>query len=435
MRRIFVLFFVALLVPALNASGQNYTIKQVTDMGGQKMESTVYVKGSRKRTENGGIMGMGGDVADIEQCDLKRNLKVNDKRRSYFVEPFATFDEAAPAAANRPTPAPTKVRKGGTVTMTSSVTDTGERKQMFGLTARRIKTSMTSQSSPDACSKSNMKFEIDGWYVDLPAFVCPVELMQRDPMPMRDDRRDCTDRMVVKQTGSGRLGFALEFTQTMTDLSGGSTFSQTLKTLEFSRGTLADSLFDVPASYTAVNDPSDLYGLPDMAAILAAQNEREDRPTSSSPIQKPEPTASSEKKAGMIRIGVLAPGNKGDNVSAANMQAFLARQLTAGNIEAVPVSNETEARSAGCDYIVTGEFAKLKQSTAGKIGGMFGRVTGADTSSVSKYDAEFNFNLIKVADSKSVMKNKVSSKAESDVARAAEGVLSMAAAAILPAVK
>ncbi len=435
MKSILVLFCAMLVVPALNASAQNYKIRQVTDMGGQKMESTVYVKGSRKRTENGGIMGMGADVVDIEQCDLKRSLKVNDKKKSYFIEPFATADDTPASAGPRPTPAPAKERRGGTITMTSSITDTGERKQMFGLTARRIKTSMTSQSSPDACSKSNMKFEVDGWYVDLPAFACPVELTQRDPMPMRDERRGCTDRTIVKQTGSGRLGFALEFTQTITDLSRGSTFSQTLQTLEFSRATLADSLFDIPPGYTAVSDSNDLYGRPDMASILAAQNDREDRPTSSSPIQKPEPTASSEKKPGMIRIGVLAPGNKGDNVSAANMQAFLARQLTAGNIEAVSVSNEAEARSAGCDYIVTGEFSKLKQSTAGKIGGMFGRVTGADTSSVSKYDAEFNFNLIKVADSKSVMKNKVSSKTESDVARAAEGVLSMAAAAILPAVK
>ena len=40
--------------------GQNYKIKQTTTMMGQNMSSTIYVKASRKRTEQGGIMGMDG---------------------------------------------------------------------------------------------------------------------------------------------------------------------------------------------------------------------------------------------------------------------------------------------------------------------------------------------------------------------------------------
>lgn len=434
MKHIVLLTCAVLLVSAVHTSAQNYKIRQSTDIGGQKMESTVYVKGARKRTENAGIMGMGADVADIEQCDLKRNVKVNDKKKLYRVEPFATADEPASAApAPRPTATPVKQRKGGTITMTSVITDTGERKQMFGLTARRIKTSMTSQSSPDACTQSNMKFETDGWYIDLPAFSCPMELTQRDPMPAREPRNDCTDNTIVKQSGSGRLGFALEFMQTMTDLSGGSTFTQSMQTLEFSRSSLPDSLFDVPAGYTAVNDSSQLYGQPDMAAIMA-QMGAEDKPAksiTSSPVQV-DPQV---KKPGIVRIGVMVPTNRGDNISTASMQAFLAQKLTSGNIEGFPVTSEAEAKAANCDYILTGEFSKLKQSTASKIGGMFGKVTGADTSSVSKYDAEFSFNLVKLADGKSVLKNKVSAKTESEVDRAAEGVLVLAAAAIGPVAK
>src|SRR3954464_277578 len=77
-------------------SAQNYKIKQTSTINGQEMTNTTYVRGPRKRTESGGIMGMGGDVANIEQCDLKQNLKVNDKKRLYTIEPFYTGD-AAPA--------------------------------------------------------------------------------------------------------------------------------------------------------------------------------------------------------------------------------------------------------------------------------------------------------------------------------------------------
>ena len=177
---------------------QNYKIKQTTSMNGQNMSSTVYVKGSRKRTESSGMMGMGGDVANIEQCDLKRNVKVSDTKKLYFVEPFAT-DVDMPAGPAAPAPAG-KVEKGGTLTITSAITDTGERKQMYGLTARHIKTVMTMQSSPDACSQQDMRIETDGWYVDLPLFTCPMEI-PRNPYMGMGGKRGCTDRTIVKSTG------------------------------------------------------------------------------------------------------------------------------------------------------------------------------------------------------------------------------------------
>src|SRR5437879_3313920 len=70
-------------VLAVGVDAQNYKIKQSTSMNGQTFSSTIYVKGQRKRTESGGFMGMGGDVADVEQCDLKQNLKISDKKKMY----------------------------------------------------------------------------------------------------------------------------------------------------------------------------------------------------------------------------------------------------------------------------------------------------------------------------------------------------------------
>ena len=51
--------------------------------------------------------------------------------------------------------------------MTVNTIDTGERKEMFGFTARHLKRTMTSQTSPDACSQNQMRIDTDGWYINL----------------------------------------------------------------------------------------------------------------------------------------------------------------------------------------------------------------------------------------------------------------------------
>lgn len=186
------------------AFAQNYKIKQSTSISGNKMESTVYVKGSRKRTENGGMMGMTNDVATIEQCDLKRTVQINDKKKLYYVD-STVVSEPSTAPVKKTPVAAGKATKGGTVTHTSSIIDTGERKQMFGLTARHIKTSMTVVSSPDACSKQDMKIETDGWYVDLPLFSCPFTPGPSSPMaPESPQPRGCEDRVITKSTGTAQ---------------------------------------------------------------------------------------------------------------------------------------------------------------------------------------------------------------------------------------
>ena len=141
------------------------------------------------------------------------------------------------------------------------------------------------------------------------------------------------------------------------------------------------------------------------------------------------------KKAGTIRIGVYAPTNKaGENISTTNMQSFLVQKLTGGNVEAVAVNSESDAKSADCDYVLTSDFSKLKQSAAGKIGGMFGKVTGTDTSSVNKFDAQVDFKLVGLTNGKTVQ-NKAANKTESDLDKAAESVLSLEAQQILSAIK
>ncbi len=417
---------------------QNYKIKQTMSMNGQKMESTVYVRGSRKRTESGGFMGMGGDVADVEQCDLKRNLKISDKKKMYAVEPFDDgTDTPTPDTKIQNPKSKIQNQKGGTVTYISNISDTGERKQMFGLTARHIKTSMTMEASPDACMKENMKTETDGWYVDLPSFSCPITVRPQMPQIPTERSGGCRDKMLFKTSGGGKLGFPLTMTTTMNMGDGGDmSFTQTLETLEFSKATLADTLFDIPAGYALTDNAQNLYGKPDMAAMMSGMGNMNDDVDNPKNIRTPMNNSMPKtKKAGTIRIGVYAPTNKaGENISTTNMQSFLIKKLTGGNVEAVAVSSESDAKAADCDYVLTSDFSKLKQSAAGKIGGMFGKVTGADTSAVSKYEAQVDFKLVPLTGGKNVQ-NKAANKTESDVDRAAESVLSLEAQQILSAIQ
>lgn len=134
----------------------------------------------------------------------------------------------------------------------------------------------------------------------------------------------------------------------------------------------------------------------------------------------------------MIRIGVYAPTNKaGKNISTTNIQIFLIQKLTGKKVKAIAVSSEADAQAAICDYVLTSDFSKLKQSTASKIGGMFGKITNTDASSVRNYGAQIDLKLTPLNGGK-IVQNKSSSKSESDVDRAAEAVLN--AAAILQAI-
>src|SRR5207247_6840545 len=129
-----------------------------------------------------------------------------------YVQANSTGEETSAVAPTRTAATAPKTTKGGTITRTSVVTDTGARKPMFGLTARHIKTSMSMKASPDACDKTNMSIETDGWYVDLPLFSCPVP-MPRNPYS-RGAKAGCQDTVIGKASGGSKIGFPLEMTQT-----------------------------------------------------------------------------------------------------------------------------------------------------------------------------------------------------------------------------
>ena len=119
-------------------------------------KSTVYIKGSRMRTDT---KVKAGDKAPmilttIIQCDKQRHIQFTSKKKKYYVE-----------STNAPTSVNVKSStKGGFVTVTGSVTDTGERAKLFGYDARHLKETITFTPSKDACMKQPMQIDIEGWY-------------------------------------------------------------------------------------------------------------------------------------------------------------------------------------------------------------------------------------------------------------------------------
>ena len=362
-------------------------IRQTTN--GQTYENSTYIKGKRQRSETNG-----GQMITITQCDLRRNLMLMPITKTYMVQPYDDASSApsgAGAMSNSRPPLQQPSKKGGVVTSTVTTRDTGERKQMFGYTARHIVTTMVMESSPDACSPSNHKMEIDGWYIDA-AFALDCDL-GRNYTPYRPQMNSggCHDRYETKQIGTAKKGFAVWEKTTMFGPNGAESFSTTNEVIEFSQATLDASLFEPPADYREVSDFTSMYSAAASGMSSTSPTSPSSSPSSPStaPTTTPAATTVGPKKAGMIRIGIVTvkPGAVAENMNAGNLagavQTTLTEKLKASNVEAVPIQAtvlnqiEAEARQKECDFLV------YTTVTHKKGGGGFGSVFGSTAAQVA----------------------------------------------------
>jgi hypothetical protein len=388
----------------MNAGGQ----PQVT-------ESVTMIKGARERSES--QMAPGYDMVNITQCDLKRTIQINDKVRKYWITPMevdSSTSTATPAEPSAPAPS-TPARAGGTVTYVTTSIDTGERREMFGFTARHVKTSTTIQSSPDACNPVNQRTEMDGWYIDLSvAFNCnlggPGATSARVPAA-----GGCRDQTKFRRAGNGKVGYPLVETMTMYDASGRSTFSITKEVLELSRASLDLALFDIPAGYTQATSQQEMYGAPSAADIISSAQGAASSNTGSM-ATAPNPSANDAKQPGAIRVGVVQINNRsGKPVSQESLRQRLIRDIQGSGIEAVALNGtsaaelEAEAKEKQCDFILYSDVAALKMS---KLGGLFGSVTGAG--GIGKTEAKMEFKLFAVGETSPRLQSSASAKEEGD---------------------
>lgn len=317
--------FLALSVPA--ALWADTTITAQYTAGGQTSETTVFTKGVRQRfeTRGGGVL--------ILQPDQQRMLQVNTKDNTYKAVPLI------PAAGGT-------ARKGGTVTYSTTVTDTGETKDVFGLTAKHIKTVMVKEASADACDPKGQKVETDGWYVDLPV-----------PVSADTERAaGCIDEVKFIQNGApaqslATLGYPVQYTMT-TVMANEKPLAVTMKVTTLDQNALAASLFEAPAG--AQDAKSQEVKAPSVAAA---------------------------KVAGTTRVGVVLPKDKTLSLrTPINFQDQLMGSLAQSDVDAVPlVADDAEqararAKEMQCDYVLYSEVAEIKKPAPSKIGGLLKKI-------------------------------------------------------------
>ncbi len=401
-----------MLATANTVTAQQYKLRQSTSTMGMKSESTIYVKGMRKRTEGGGYMGM-TNLTTIEQCDRQRTIRINDKKKLYYIEPFSKDaeeiidEDAKPAAKIKPVTAAsvqTKDKTGGVITMWYSIVDTGERKKMYGLTARHIWTTQKIKPSADACTmKDSMIIKTDGWYIDLPQFNCPVRYTPTTvSRPATKNQPQCMDRYVSRRSGKGKLGFPLEETKTMIMGNGVSTtseFKTSIETLEFSTAKLDSMLFEIPLGYKQAESEEELQDKMDVSEMMkqAGSMNREGKNMQ----------LNEQKKMGTIRIGVYEP-KPNEQLDVAALQQQLVAVLSADNVESVAITSEADAKKYNCDLLLNTEFFKLKQGS--KVGGLLKAIKNTDPFATSSYNIEASLTLTKLIDGSTRLQQKVNGK-------------------------
>ena len=391
-------------------------IKYRTNTGGQAMESVTMLKGARERSEtNSSYMNM----VSIVQCDLKRTIQVSDNARKYVITPMETNDSSgsAPNSAGSSAAAEPS-RRGGVVTYTTTSIDTGERKEMFGFTARHIKGSTVSESSPDACNPVKQRIERDGWYIDFSfGLDCGHAGSNAPNYPTAPG--GCKDRVQVKQMGAARTGYPLIETMTMYRPDGMVMFTSTKEVVELSREPLDAALFDVPAGYTEAQNTQELYGAPSMAQMTGSAMTGSD--TSPAGVNNAMSSSAETKQPGTLRVGVVTINNRSDRpVSVDALRARLVSGIEGSGVDALPLdattqaAAEAEAKARQCDFILYTDISSLKISAAKKLGGIFGRATGVG--GIDKSDARVDFKLFAVGETSPRIQSSVTGKEEGDEA-------------------
>ncbi|HKF56725.1 MAG TPA: hypothetical protein VKJ45_14810 [Blastocatellia bacterium] len=413
------------LACAATIASADIKIRTKSTTGARSTQSTTWIKGGRLRTSQ----GVGLDT--IDQCDLSRTLVVNDKLRRYVVEfkPAAAPAEApaqnsgsehasatpnpltALGGAKKAKPEP----KHGVITYTTTIVDTGERKQMFGFTARHLKLATVAESSADACSPAKTRVESDGWYIDLDAGAACIQSFSAG-QSAQPSKSACGDELRYNSVGDARLGFPVLETTTRTDQEGRAQ-TQTIEVVELSQETLDAALFDVAADYKQVSNyreaagfaPSPAEGPTDPSGYLEQIGLD---PGSIDGV----PSTIEPKQQGTIRIGVAAPVNKTDRkFFVPGLRDKLIGAVDGGNVEAVPLRSRSEAEAQpeakkyNCDYVLFTEIETIKKATPGGTFGKFAKMAGANPLN-DKYEARVDYRLYAAGNATPVVASSESAK-------------------------
>ena len=236
-------------------------------------ETVTYLKGSRQRNEmrdHSRGPGKSFEVAYVEQCDLNQMIWIDLLNKQFAIHRDGVSISAAMAFNEPQLPAYShpkalkayeQARKRGLLRVTTTVIDTGERREMFGYTARHLKTITLWEASPKTCDSPGMTAKTDGWYINLFYGIdCSPDLSGSITQTTFSAKGSCFSEYAIKRRyfieqkriGPASLGYPLVETRTSYNDKGEREVVSE-EVLELSTTALDASLFDVPAGFTKVD--------------------------------------------------------------------------------------------------------------------------------------------------------------------------------------
>jgi hypothetical protein len=235
------------------------------------IESVVYLKGARQRTERTLVDTSKGRqqlvMIFIDQCDQKQFIHVDPMNKQYAVQvgwshlsQLMAFGEMQVEMTPKQAAVVSRARSKskGVVTQKTKVIDTGERREMFGFTARHLKTVTTWEANPKTCDVAERQ-EVDGWYVDLLYGIdCSPDLsgtiQQGHALPTGHCLRQYLKQdywFEAKRIGSASPGYPLIEVTTFYDEKG-RTWVMRNEVIEISNDDLSASLFEPPDGFERI---------------------------------------------------------------------------------------------------------------------------------------------------------------------------------------
>ena len=264
-----------LAVPMLQASGNN-GIKMTIRIGqaGNWGEHTVYIAGDRKRMEfrnseggkkaDGSLqLRYGPRLVAITRCDLGQMFELNLDASEYTSAPYPPRPLTKEQIEARGLQFPLLTSDKPTLRIEVSTTDTGERKEIFGHTARHVVT--TRKQIPLEGSMADPQEDVtDAWYIDLNQHLScdrnwPAGKTAHS-YTLAVHGKYAGEKVELIATGEGETGFALHsvMTSKITHAMPDGTRKQTDSRIEsvvsrLEEGPLEPELFEIPPGFRHVD--------------------------------------------------------------------------------------------------------------------------------------------------------------------------------------
>jgi len=303
---------------------------------GQTTVTTIYAKGDRLR------YNYGSGESLLRECAENRIVQVDDTAKTYRSLPAEPLTAAGSSKME--------------------VTDTGERKELFGYSARHLRVTETAEVG-------NGRTETDGWYIDLKG------------LP------SCASPRATAKAGSTVDGFPASYEIATFGGNGRPSAKIAMQVTDLSAAPLDPALFEVPSAYKE-------------AGRLDAN----------------EPAT--QKSAGATRVGVVEMRNTSHHeMQRTGMYNHMLAQLQEGKIDVVPLPDgppdaiRAKARQSQCDYILFTELTAVDRPEQGKVRGLIhktpvvGHATDGDA-----YEARVAYTLVPLAEGAATVASSVVAK-------------------------